>query len=152
MRSPVYWQSCPLWTRTSSNGLEATCLELNRLFSEYLQRTRPACRGLHGVCKRLLSKACCFRFCLSPRLEPPLGGKLFKLLTCDWTEWCFMAAEPGHAFQKGWGSGVRCSLVASLLLVAMPGAPSSFLFLVVRPGAPSSVLAPTRDHIWINMC
>ena len=34
-------------------------------------------------------------------------------------------------------------LVASLLLVAMPGAPSSFLFLVVRPGAPSSVLAPS---------
>ena len=32
-------------------------------------------------------------------------------------------------------------LVASLLLVAMPGAPSS-LFLVVRPGAPSGVLAP----------
>ena len=31
-------------------------------------------------------------------------------------------------------------LVASMLLVAMPGAPSSFLFLVVRPGAPSSVL------------
>ena len=31
-------------------------------------------------------------------------------------------------------------LVASLLLVAMPRAPSSFLFLVVRPGAPSSVL------------
>ena len=31
-------------------------------------------------------------------------------------------------------------LVASLLLVAMPGAPS-FLFLVVRPGAPSSVLS-----------
>ena len=32
-------------------------------------------------------------------------------------------------------------LVASLLLVlvAMPGAPSSFLLLVVRPGAPSSV-------------
>eukprot|EP00913_Durusdinium_trenchii_P014217 g13343.t1 len=29
------------------------------------------------------------------------GSKLFKLLTCDWTEWCFMAAEPGHAFQKG---------------------------------------------------
>ena len=32
------------------------------------------------------------------------------------------------------------ALVASLLLVAMPGAPSSFLFLVVRPGAPSSFL------------
>ena len=31
-------------------------------------------------------------------------------------------------------------LVASLLLVAMPGAPSSFLLLVVRSGAPSSVL------------
>ena len=29
-----------------------------------------------------------------------------------------------------------------LFLVAMPGAPSSFLSLVVRPGAPSSVLAP----------
>ena len=28
--------------------------------------------------------------------------------------------------------------VASLLIVAMPGAPSSFLFLVVRPGAPIS--------------
>ena len=32
-------------------------------------------------------------------------------------------------------------LVASLLLVAMRGAPSSFLFLVVRPGAPSSFLS-----------
>ena len=30
-----------------------------------------------------------------------------------------------------------CNLVASLLLVAMPFAPSSFLLLVVRPGAPS---------------
>ena len=35
-------------------------------------------------------------------------------------------------------------LVASLLLVAMPFVPSSFLLLVVRPGAPSSVLAPSR--------
>ena len=35
------------------------------------------------------------------------------------------------------------NLLASLLLVAMPGAPSSFLFLGVRPGAPSSVLAPS---------
>ena len=34
-------------------------------------------------------------------------------------------------------------LIASLLLVAMPSAPNSFLFLVVRPGAPSSVLAPS---------
>ena len=32
------------------------------------------------------------------------------------------------------------NLIASLLLVAMPGAPSSFLLLVVRPGAPTSVL------------
>ena len=32
------------------------------------------------------------------------------------------------------------ALVVSLLLVAMPGAPNSFLFLVVRPGAPSSFL------------
>ena len=37
------------------------------------------------------------------------------------------------------------NLLASLLLVAMPGAPSSFLFLVVRPRAPSSVLAPSSD-------
>ena len=35
--------------------------------------------------------------------------------------------------------------VASLLLVAMPFAPSSFLFLVVRPGALSSFLAPSSD-------
>ena len=33
-------------------------------------------------------------------------------------------------------------LVASLLLVVRPGAPSSFLFLVAMPGAPGSVLAP----------
>ena len=32
-----------------------------------------------------------------------------------------------------------------LFLVAMPGAPSSFLFLVAMPGAPSSVLAPSSD-------
>ena len=44
-------------------------------------------------------------------------------------------------------------LVASLLLVAMPGAPSGFLllvaslFLVVRPGATSSVLAPSSDAL-----
>ena len=37
-------------------------------------------------------------------------------------------------------------LVASLLLVAMPGAPSSFLLLVVWPGAPSSVLAPSSSE------
>ena len=36
-------------------------------------------------------------------------------------------------------------VVASLLLVAMPGAPSSFLLLVVWPGAPCSVLAPSSD-------
>ena len=48
-------------------------------------------------------------------------------------------------------------LVASLLLVVRPGAPSSVLvpssqeplvaslFLVVRPGAPSSVPAPSSD-------
>ena len=34
-------------------------------------------------------------------------------------------------------------LVASLFLVAMPGATSSFLFLVAMPFAPSSVLVPT---------
>ena len=43
------------------------------------------------------------------------------------------------------------NLVASLLLVAMPGAPSSFLLLVVRPGAPSSDgLQPSSDlHFFI---
>ena len=38
-------------------------------------------------------------------------------------------------------------LVASLLLVAMPFAPSSFLLLVVRPGAPTGVLAPSSDGL-----
>ena len=33
-----------------------------------------------------------------------------------------------------------------MLLVAMPGSPSSFLFLVAMPGVPSSVLAAlSRD-------
>ena len=36
-------------------------------------------------------------------------------------------------------------LVSVLLLLAMPFAPSSFLFLVVRPGAPSSVIAPNNS-------
>ena len=36
-------------------------------------------------------------------------------------------------------------LVASLLLVVRPGAPSSFLFLVAMPGAPSIVLSPSND-------
>ena len=40
--------------------------------------------------------------------------------------------------------------VASLLLVAMPGAPSSFLFLVVRPGGASSVLAPSSKVILVD--
>ena len=43
------------------------------------------------------------------------------------------------------------ALVASLLLVAMPGAPSSFLFLVVRPGAPSSVLAEYSKLVYFHL-
>ena len=39
------------------------------------------------------------------------------------------------------------NLLASLLLVAMPFVPSSFLLLVVRPGAPSSVLAPNSNGL-----
>ena len=39
------------------------------------------------------------------------------------------------------------NLIASLLLVAMPFVPSSFLLLVVRPGAPSRVLAPSSDAL-----
>ena len=42
---------------------------------------------------------------------------------------------------------VRPGAVASMLLVAMPFALSSFLFLVVRPGAPSSVHAPSSDAL-----
>ena len=34
-----------------------------------------------------------------------------------------------------------------LLLVAMPGAPSSFLFLVVRPGAPRSFMLLLVRHL-----
>ena len=47
----------------------------------------------------------------------------------------------GFGFQ-GTTINVLVLHLSFLLLVAMPGAPSSFLFLVVRPGAPSSVLAP----------
>ena len=38
------------------------------------------------------------------------------------------------------------ALVASLLLVVMPGAPSSFLLLVM-PRAPSSVRVPSNDAL-----
>ena len=44
------------------------------------------------------------------------------------------------------GERLREPLVASLLLVARPGAPSSFLLVVVRPAAPRSVLAPCGDQ------
>ena len=44
-------------------------------------------------------------------------------------------------------SDMASNLVASLLLVAMPFVPSSFLLLVVRPGAPSSVLAPRNNGL-----
>ena len=49
----------------------------------------------------------------------------------------------GFGTAVSWSLSSEEPLVASLLLVAMPG--SSFLFLVVRPGAPSSVLAPSSD-------
>ena len=45
-----------------------------------------------------------------------------------------------HIYIYSWRTLIAMALVASLLLVAMPGAPNSVLFLVVRPGAPSSVL------------
>ena len=62
---------------------------------------------------------------------------------------CALAAGQLRLHEPRCGLGVfrfgQCHLalllVAFLLLVAMPGAPSSFLFVVVRPGAPSSVLA-----------
>ena len=37
--------------------------------------------------------------------------------------------------------------MASLLLVAMPSAPGSFLLLVAWPGAPSGVLASSSDAL-----
>ena len=68
--------------------------------------------------------------------------------------WSLLDREPSCSTTRGIGSARLADvestpselqsekpLVASLLLVAMPGAPSSFLLLVVRPGAPSSVLA-----------
>ena len=42
---------------------------------------------------------------------------------------------------------MAATLIVSLLLVAMPFAPSSFLLLVVRPGAPSSILAPNGNGL-----
>ena len=49
------------------------------------------------------------------------------------------------ATHQSWILHIACQLlVASLLLVAMPGAPSSFLFLVAMPGAISSILAPIK--------
>ena len=41
-------------------------------------------------------------------------------------------------------------LVASLLLVAMPFATSSFLLLLVMPGAPSSILAPSTNFSQVS--
>ena len=57
----------------------------------------------------------------------------------------------GERASRGiWGrSHADRTLVASLLLVAMPGAPSSFLFLVVRPGASSSVFASSGDEFFL---
>ena len=43
--------------------------------------------------------------------------------------------------------GAQEPLVASLLLVVGPGAPSSFLLLVAKTGAPSSVPVPSRDAL-----
>ena len=63
---------------------------------------------------------------------------------------CFSKALLSHRAKlvqwRGTVRSVACMatlfLVAFLLLVAMPFAPSSFLLLVVRPGAPSSVWEP----------
>ena len=42
------------------------------------------------------------------------------------------------------------NLLACLLLVAMPGAPSSFLFLVVRPGALVASLLLIENEAWVE--
>ena len=52
-----------------------------------------------------------------------------------------------HPVDREWhkmGEGAEKN-ITSLLLVAMPFVPSSFLLLVVRPGAPSSVLASNKS-------
>ena len=51
------------------------------------------------------------------------------------------ARTTGALQEFSWHMSSQCSLVASLLLVVWPGAPSSFLLLVAMPFAPSSVLA-----------
>ena len=58
--------------------------------------------------------------------------------------------KPGHPGVNPEGTllPIVLSIVASLLLVAMPFVPSSFLLLVARPGAPSSVLAPSSDALF----
>ena len=48
--------------------------------------------------------------------------------------------RPGEACSSGAKQPSSPASVASLLLVAMPFVPSSFLLLVVRPGAPSEPL------------
>ena len=52
-----------------------------------------------------------------------------------------------HIYIYSWRTLIAMALVASLLLVAMPGAPNSVLFLVVRPGAPSSVLITSSSAL-----
>ena len=57
---------------------------------------------------------------------------------------CFLTTYVRRPMDAKW-SKVTSPVPSSVrsLLVAMPGAPSSFLLLVVRPGAPSSVLVPS---------
>ena len=64
---------------------------------------------------------------------PSWPSLLFRLVAQDSNE------IPGQWSVSALAEQGCCSLVA------MPGAPSSFLFLVVRPGAPTSVLAPSSD-------
>ena len=55
--------------------------------------------------------------------------------------------DPAAQYPPAAPKDAKDNLVASLLLVVRPGAPSSFVFLVAMPFAPSSVLAPNRNGL-----
>ena len=67
-----------------------------------------------------------------------------------------------HHMARGWNESIMDSCremflqclgyVASLLLVAMPGAPSSFLLLIAMHLAPSSVLVDMCEQLRVAKC
>ena len=90
----------------------------------------------HFTIKMIVIRCCCDSFCTCEVKEDKYAGQLVQAADLVSAFGKFFNQEPGR---KLGGQSVRSLrqqrpllLVASLLLVAMPGAPSSFLFLVVR--------------------